>query len=133
VRKAAASVDEYLAGVPDGPREALEKLRATIRSVVPTATEGISYQIPMFKLNGKPLVSFAAFKGHCSFFVQSPGLMQEHAAELASYSTAKGTIHFSPSKPLPAALVRKLVRARIRENEWAKSRVVKAKEGPDEH
>jgi uncharacterized protein YdhG (YjbR/CyaY superfamily) len=113
---AAGDVDAYLAAVPDDARAALEKLRRIIRSAAPKATEGISYQIPTFTYNG-PLVSFAAFPNHCGFYLLSPAVMNAHKAELQKYEPSKGTIRFPASKPLPAALVRKLVKARIAENE----------------
>ncbi len=102
-------------------RDALEQLRAAIRSVVPDAEEVISYQIPTFKLQGS-LVAYAAFAKHCSFFVMSPPLMEKFAKELASYEITKATIHFTPDRPLPAALVKKLVKARIKENEARKTK-----------
>ena len=109
------NVDEYLAGVPEPARSTLEKVRAVIRSVVPPeATEVISYRIPMFKYKGM-LVGFAAFSSHCSLF---PGALPEaFKDELKQYRTAKGTIQFPVDKPLPAALIKKLVKARIAENE----------------
>jgi len=111
-----SEVDDYLAEVPSEARAALEKLRKTIKAVVPSAVEVISYQIPTFKLDGRMLVSYAAFKDHCSFF---PGAapIKAHEDELKSYKTSKGTIRFPTSKPLPATLVKKLVRTRIKENE----------------
>jgi uncharacterized protein YdhG (YjbR/CyaY superfamily) len=114
-RAAPKNVDEYLAGVPEPARSTLEKVRAVIRSVVPPeATEVISYRIPMFKYKGM-LVGFAAFSNHCSLF---PGALPEaFKDELKRYRTAKGTIQFPVDKPLPAALVKKLVKARIAENE----------------
>jgi uncharacterized protein YdhG (YjbR/CyaY superfamily) len=72
--------------------------------------------VPMFRLDGRNLVSFGAAKSHCSFYVQSPAVMAAHAEELKGYDTAKGTVRFTPHKPLPAELVRKLVEARIAEN-----------------
>ncbi len=115
-RTAAKDVDEYLASVPEKSRVALEKLRKTIKSAVPGATEVISYQIPTFKYHG-PLVAFAAFPNHCSFFVMSTVVMEAHMAKFKSFDTGKATIHFQANKPLPAALVRMLVKARIAENE----------------
>ena len=109
-------MDDYLARVPEPARATLEKLRKTIRAAAPKADEGISYQIPTFKYHG-PLVSFAAFKDHCSFFPLSPTVIEAHEEELQTYETSKGTIHFPVDKPLPAALVKKLVKARIQENE----------------
>jgi uncharacterized protein YdhG (YjbR/CyaY superfamily) len=112
----AKDIDAYLATVPEDARAALEKLRGMIRSAAPQATEAISYRIPTFKHQG-PLVGFAAFKDHCSLYVMSPKVMREHAAELKSYAVATGTIRFPANKPLPAALVKRLVKARIAENE----------------
>jgi uncharacterized protein YdhG (YjbR/CyaY superfamily) len=111
-----SEVDDYLADVPSEARATLEKLRQTIKAVVPRAVEVISYQIPTFKLDGRMLVSYAAFKNHCSFF---PGAapIKAHEDELKSYQTSKGTIRFATGKPLPPALVKKLVRTRIKENE----------------
>src|SRR5881296_2370404 len=112
----ARDVDDYLSRVPEDSRVALEKLRRTIKSVVPGAVEVISYQIPTFKYQGRMLVSYAAFAEHCSFF---PGAapIEAHRNELKSYQTSKGTIRFPASKPLPSALVKKLVKSRIEENE----------------
>jgi uncharacterized protein YdhG (YjbR/CyaY superfamily) len=109
-------VDDYLADVPEEARSALEKLRKTIKAAAPQATETISYQIPTFNYHG-PLVAFAAFKNHCSFYPMSPAVIDAHREELKSYVTSKGTIRFPPNKPLPAALVRKLVKARMQEND----------------
>ncbi len=111
------SVDNYLAALPQDKRAALEKLRKIIRSVVPEATEVISYRIPVLKYKGKPLVAFAAFQKHCGFYAMSRSVMEAHKGELKSYDTAKGTIRFPPSKPLPVTLVAKLVKVRIAENE----------------
>ena len=112
----AQDVDDYLSRLPQDSRAALEKLRRTIKSVVPGAVEVISYQIPTFKYQGRMLVSYAAFSEHCSFF---PGArpIEIHRNELKAYQTSKGTIRFPIDKPLPAALVKKLVKARIAENE----------------
>jgi uncharacterized protein YdhG (YjbR/CyaY superfamily) len=109
-------VAEFLARVPEPQRAALEDLRAVIRAAAPEATEVINYGVPMFKLNGKNLVSFAAAKDHCSFYVQSPAVMDAHAAELMGFKTSKGTVQFTPDKPIPPDLVKKLVKARIAEN-----------------
>ena len=115
--KVAVSMDEYMARVPEPARSALEKVRATIRSVVPPeATEGISYQIPTFRYKGL-LVAFAAFSKHCSFFPMSSSLVQTHKKELEGFATAKGTIRFTVDKPLPVALLKKLVKARVAQNE----------------
>ena len=111
----AQTVDDYLAALPDDARATLEKLRKVIKDAAPKATEVISYQMPMYKHHGM-LVGFAAFKDHCSFF---PGAnpVATHKDELKAYETSKGTIRFPIGKPLPAALVKKLVRTRIAENE----------------
>jgi uncharacterized protein YdhG (YjbR/CyaY superfamily) len=111
----AKDVDEYLAGVPKEVRATLEKLRKTIKAAAPMASEVISYQMPMYKHHGM-VIGFAAFKNHCSIFPGS-AVMDAHKAELKRYETSKGTIRFPASKPLPAALVKKLVKARIEENE----------------
>ena len=112
----ATEVDNYLAAVSPEARATLEKLRQTIKAAAPKADEVISYQIPTFKLNGRMLVSYAAFKNHCSFFPGSAPI-KAHLDELKSYKTSKGTIQFATDKPLPAALVKKLVKTRIKENE----------------
>ncbi len=112
----AQDVDDYLSRLPEDARVALEKLRKTIRSIVPDATEVISYQIPTFKFQGRMLVSYAAFQEHCSFF-PGAGPIDAHQNELKSFETSKGTIRFTPDRPLPVTLVRKLVKTRIRLNE----------------
>ena len=110
------TVDGYLAALPSGSRAALEKLRRMIQDAAPQATEGISYQIPTFYYRGA-LVAFAAFKDHCSFFPMSKAVISAHRQQLKGYRTAPGTIRFPADRPLPAALVRKIVRSRIKENE----------------
>jgi uncharacterized protein YdhG (YjbR/CyaY superfamily) len=112
-----ADVDAYLAKVPEPARATLEKVRAAIRSVVPPeTTEGISYGMPAFRYKGA-LVAYAAFKNHCSFFPCQASLIDQMKDELKNYRTAKGTLQFPLDKPLPAALVRKMVKARIAENQ----------------
>ncbi len=110
-----ASVSAYLRAVPPAARGALQRLRKTIKAAAPQATEVISYGIPMFKHHGM-LVGYAAFKDHCSLFM-STTITHALKRELASYDTSKGTIRFSAKQPLPATLVRKLVKARIAQNE----------------
>ena len=115
------TVDDYLAAVPEPARSTLERVRAAIRSVMPAeATEVISYGIPAFKYNG-PLVWFAAFSSHCSLF---PGasVIEAFKTELKGYKISKGTIHFPVDKPLPAALVKKMVKARLAEKGQKKQR-----------
>jgi len=109
-------VESYLRGVPAEARASLEKLRQTIKSVVPEAFEVISYGIPTFKLDGRMLVSYAAFAEHCSFF-PGAGPVDEHEDELKSFQTSKGTVRFTQTRPLSASLVKKLVKTRIRLNE----------------
>ncbi len=110
------TIDEYLAGVSPAQRAALQKIRRSIRAAAPKAEECISYGLAAFKLDGRPLVAFGASAGHCAFFPMSGTTVADHAAELEGYDTSKGTIRFAADKPLPAALVRKLVKARIAEN-----------------
>ena len=111
LRIKASTVDEYLAALRPDQRAALERLRRTLRAAVPRAEECISYQIPALRLDGRVLVWFGAATNHCAFY---PGaVVQAFQDELAGYATGKGTIRFQPDHPLPAALVRKLVKARI--------------------
>ena len=115
------NVDEYLAGVPEPARNTLNRIRAAIRSAVPPeATETISYRIPAFKHNGV-LVWFAAFSNHCSLF-PTVSVIEAYRKELKGFTISKGTIQFPTDKPLPAALVRKLVKARVAQNESKKRR-----------
>ena len=110
-------IDEYLAGVPEPARGTLNKVRAAIRSAVPPeATEAITYGIPTFKYKGS-LLAFAAFKNHCSLFPMSLAVIAGFKNELKGFHTSKGTIHFPQDKPLPAALVKKMVKARLAEKE----------------
>jgi uncharacterized protein YdhG (YjbR/CyaY superfamily) len=109
------TIDEYLAPLSREKRAALEKLRRAIRSAAPRAEECISYQIPAFRLGGRLLVAFGAAANHCAFY---PGALpvDVHTNELKAYDTSKGTIRFHADRPLPAALVRKLVKTRIAES-----------------
>lgn len=117
--KAPKTVEEYLAIVPEPARTTLTKIRATIRAAAPKeATEGISYGMPMFKYKGM-LVGFAAFSKHCSLF-PGAGPIAELQKELKGFPISKGTIQFPMDKPLSAALVKKLVKARVGENERKK-------------
>ena len=112
-----SSVDDYLSQVPEEARAVLEKLRKTIKAAAPDTTETISYQMPTFKYQGRGLVGFAAFKNHCSLFPYSGKVIDSHKEELQSYETSKGTIRFPVDKPLPAALVKRIVKERIEEIE----------------
>ena len=115
------TVDEYLASVPEPARGTLNQIRAAIRSAVPAeATETLSYRIPAFKYKGV-LVWFAAFRNHCSFFPTAK-VIDAFKDELNGYSLSKGTIQFPTDKPLPAALVRKMVRMRVAQVESKKRR-----------
>ena len=116
----AETVDDYLAAVPEDVRAALAKLRKTIKAAAPEATEVISYQIPAYKYHGL-LVGFAALKGHCTFHIMSVEVTRAHADDLKGYKTGRASIRFAPDKPLPAALVTKLIKARIAENEAGRS------------
>jgi len=113
--KAPKSIDEYLATVSDEQRLALEKLRKTIRAAAPKAEECISYQLPAFRQNGM-LVWFGAWRDHCSFYPGSKAIETHHDA-LKNFEISKGTIRFKTNKPLPATLVRNMVKERIAENE----------------
>lgn len=110
------TIDEYLAAVNDDQRAALEKIRRAIQAAAPKAEECISYGLAAFRLNGSPLVAFGASAKHCAFYPLSGSTVEAHQDDLRDYDTSKGTIRFSPDKPLPAALVKKLVKARIAEN-----------------
>jgi len=111
------AVEAYLARVPEPARTTLEKVRAAIRAAVPKgAEECISYGMPAFRYKGA-LVGYAAFKKHCSFFPMSGRVLDEFADEVKNYRTAKGTLQFPQDKPLPALLVKKMVKARVAQNE----------------
>jgi uncharacterized protein YdhG (YjbR/CyaY superfamily) len=118
----AKNTDEYLARVPEPARSTLNKLRAMIRAAAPPeATEAISYGMPAFKYKGS-LVWFAAFANHCSFFPGTSSLLPSFKKELKNFEISKGTIRFPVDKPLPATLVKKLVKARVAQKESKKSR-----------
>jgi len=108
-----ASIDEYLAAVRMDQRAALEKLRAQIHAAAPGAEECISYSLPAFRLAGKLLVGFGASSRHCSLYPMSGTTVASLAEALVGFETSKGSIHFTPGKPLPAALVRKVIKARM--------------------
>jgi uncharacterized protein YdhG (YjbR/CyaY superfamily) len=109
--------DEYLAALYDDQRAALQRLRKIIRAAAPKAEECISYGLAAFRLNGRLLVALGAAANHCALYPGSGSTVAEFKGELKGYETTKGSIHFQPGKPLPAALVRKVVKARIAENE----------------
>jgi uncharacterized protein YdhG (YjbR/CyaY superfamily) len=113
------TVDAYLARVPEPARTTLSKMRAVIRSVAPPeATEAISYGVPTFKLKG-PIIWYAAFSNHCSVF-PTAAVIEQFKEELKAYTTSKGTIQFPVDKPLPATLLKKMVKARLAEMERKK-------------
>ena len=116
----AATIDQYLATVDDEKRQALEKVRKAIKAAAPDAEECISYGLPAFKLHGKAIGGFGASANHCSYYPMSGAIVAEQADLLKAYETSKGTIRFPPDKPLPASLIKKLVRARIAEIEAAR-------------
>ena len=110
-----SAIDEYLRSVPESRRKALEDLRAKIRSIVPGAEECISYRIPAFRLNGVVVAGFCATSKGCSYFPFSGSTLETLASDLTRHEHTKGSLHFSPGDPLPTALVRKLIEARIAE------------------
>jgi uncharacterized protein YdhG (YjbR/CyaY superfamily) len=117
------TIDDYLLTVSEEKRAALEKLRKIIKAAAPKAEECLSYQIPAYKQNGM-LVGFGAAAKHCAFYVMSGTVLTDFKKELEKYDTSKGTIRFQPDDPLPATLVRKLVKARLAENE--ENKILKA-------
>lgn len=109
--------DAYLNQLPTNQGDALERLRKAIKRVAPQAVECISYQLPAFRYDGKMLVGLGATSKHCALYLMSSSVVEVFADELKGYSTSKGTIRFQPSQPIPISLVRKLVNARIAENQ----------------
>jgi len=113
-----SDVEEYLARVPEPARSTLEKVRGMIRSSVPKdTTEILSYGMPTFRHNGRNIVAYAAFKNHCSLFPLQASLIDDMKEELKAYRTSKGTLQFAVDKPLPAGLLKKMVKARLAEND----------------
>lgn len=110
------TIDEYLAGAKPEQRVVLEKLRRTIHAAAPGAEEYIGYGLAGFKFNGRPLVYFGAWEKHCALYAASPAIQKKFHKELQGFEQSKGTIKFTPEKPLPVALVKKLVKARLAEN-----------------
>jgi uncharacterized protein YdhG (YjbR/CyaY superfamily) len=110
-QRPATTVDEYLARVPSDKRVALEKLRKDIHAAAPGVEECISYQMPGFRYHGRVVVWLGAAAKHCAFY--PGGLVREFARELADYDVSKGTIRFDATTPLPSALIKKIVKARI--------------------
>jgi uncharacterized protein YdhG (YjbR/CyaY superfamily) len=113
--RAAADVRAYLAALPPGTRKRLQQIRAIVRATAPAAVEHFSYRMPGFRLDGKTLVWYAAFKRHTSLFPITPALVRAHRLDLSGYETSKGTIRFPLTAPLPVPLIRRLVKARAAE------------------
>ena len=122
VAAAKAQIDAELAALPEGMRAAMDALRRTIQVAAPDAVEAISYGAPAFRYRDRPLVAYRAARSHCSFFPMSPAVIEAHRTELTGYETAKGTIRFTPERPIPDALVRAIVRDRMAEIDAAASR-----------
>ena len=111
--EATTRIDASLAALPADQRALLDELRRTIATAAPDAVETISYGMPAFRYRGRALVSYSAFKDHCSFFPMSGAVTEAHKTELDGFVFAKGTIRFTPAHPLPAELVRAMVRDRV--------------------
>jgi uncharacterized protein YdhG (YjbR/CyaY superfamily) len=108
-------VDEYLANLDEPKRTTLQRLRQTIRSIVPDAEEGIAYGTPAYRLRGKVIAGFAAFKNHLSYLPHSGTVFAEIPDDVAGYVTSKGALQFPIERPLPKALVKKLIAIRLRQ------------------
>ena len=105
----------YLAALPPAARKRMQQIRATVRAVAPGAKEHFSYRIPAFRLEDQALIWYAAFKDHISLYPITAALARAHRIDLSDYETAKGTVRFPLDAPLPAALVKRLVKARAAE------------------
>lgn len=110
-----ASVDDYMAGLPDDRRAVMEAMRSAIRAAAPDATEAIAYNMPAFRLDGRFLVSYEAFKAHYSLFPWSDAMIEELGDELRPHAVGKGTIRFRADEPIPLGLVARVVEVRNRE------------------
>ena len=110
------TVEDYLAALPEPSRAAMEQFRTAIKTAAPEATETISYQMPAFRLQGRMLVWYAAFNDHWSLYPASKAVLQAHGKELKPYFSGKGTLRFGLDQAIPVALVKKVVRTRIKEN-----------------
>lgn len=110
-------MDRYLAGVEEPKRSTLEQLRRTILAALPEAEEGISYQVPAFRVRGKVIAGFAAFKNHLSYLPFSGSVIEQVGDLVAGYGGTKSALHFPVDQPLPAALVRRLIEVRLQQAE----------------
>src|SRR5213596_1916623 len=117
MKQKSRTIDDYLAGVSPDERAVLQRLRETIHAVAPETEECISYGIPAFRLNGRSLVFFGAWANHCAFYPGSSVTLKKFRNDLKGFQISKGTIRFSPDNPLTASLVKKLVKARMAENQ----------------
>jgi uncharacterized protein YdhG (YjbR/CyaY superfamily) len=111
----AQEIDEYLRGVKEPKRTTLQSLRTAILEVVPEAEQTVSYGLPAFRLHGKTVAGFAAFKNHLSYLPFSGSVLGQLADELEGYTTTKASLHFPVDRPLPKTLVRRLIKARLAE------------------
>ncbi len=111
-----AEIDAYLAGLNPPKRRALEELRRTILSIIPDAEQGIAYGVPAFKVGGKPVSGFAAYKEHLSYFPHSGSVLPQLKEELTGYSMSKGALRFPIDESLPATLVKRLIEVRLEES-----------------
>jgi len=124
-RENPSTVEGYLAGLPEEDRGLLEDLRMNIRLIVPDSVEVISYQIPTVRYQNRGLVAYSAHKKHCSLHLMSLSVMSEFKDELKQYTTTKASIHFTTSKPLPVQLLKRLIKARVDENDRRKKETQK--------
>jgi uncharacterized protein YdhG (YjbR/CyaY superfamily) len=108
-------IDDYLARLEEPKRSTLKALRQTIHDIVPEAEQGIAYGLPAFRMHGKPIAGFAAFKNHLTYMPHSGSVLGQLADDAAAYATSKGALQFPIDKPLPKALVKKLIAVRLKE------------------